>query len=89
MALFMVRIFLWIITLVMFFSYLQYSSQQSNNIQPATAVIILGSGIEKGRPSPTLKQRLDVGAAYAKRYPETLLVVTGGLGFQNRFLKQQ
>ncbi|MCG2607036.1 YdcF family protein [Acinetobacter sp. SM34] len=75
---------LWIITLVMFFSYLHYSSQQSNNMQPAAAVIILGSGIEKGRPSPTLKQRLDIGAAYAKQYPETLLVVTGGKGFQEQ-----
>lgn len=76
--------FLWISTLVIFFSYLQYSIQQSNTVQPAAAVIILGSGIENGRPSPTLKQRLDVGAAYAKRYPEALLVVTGGLGFKEQ-----
>lgn len=76
--------FLWISTLVIFFSYLQYSIQQSNAVQPASAVIILGSGIENGRPSPTLKQRLDVGAAYAKRYPEALLVVTGGLGFKEQ-----
>ena len=69
---------------MIFFSYLHYSSQQSNTVQPASAVIILGSGIENGRPSPTLKQRLDVGAAYAKRYPEALLVVTGGLGFKEQ-----
>lgn len=78
--------FLWLSTLVIFFSYLQYNIQQSNSntVQPAAAVIVLGSGIEKGRPSPTLKQRLDVGATYAKRYPETLLVVTGGLGFKEQ-----
>ena len=76
--------FLWLSTLVIFFSYLLYSIQQSNTVQPASAVIILGSGIEKGHPSPTLKQRLDVGAAYAKRYPETVLVVTGGLGFKEQ-----
>ncbi|WP_166167630.1 YdcF family protein [Acinetobacter sp. SA01] len=76
--------FLWLGTLVIFFSYLQYNIQQFNTVQPASAVIILGSGIEKGRPSPTLKQRLDVGAAYAKRYPEALLVVTGGLGFKEQ-----
>ncbi|MFH7764804.1 YdcF family protein [Acinetobacter sp. BSP-28] len=76
--------FLWLSTLVIFFSYLLYSIQQSNTVQPASAVIILGSGIEQGRPSPTLKQRLDVGAAYAKQYPETLLVMTGGLGFKEQ-----
>lgn len=76
--------FLWLSTLMIFFSYLLYSIQQSNTVQPASAVIILGSGIEKGHPSPTLKQRLDVGAAYAKRYPETVLVVTGGLGFKEQ-----
>ena len=76
--------FLWLGTLVIFFSYLQYNIQQFNTVQPASAVIILGSSIEKGRPSPTLKQRLDVGAAYAKRYPEALLVVTGGLGFKEQ-----
>ncbi len=76
--------FLWVSTLFIFFSYLQYSIQQSNTVQPASAVIILGSGIEKGRPSPTLKQRLDIGATYAKQYPETLLIVTGGKGFQEQ-----
>ena len=76
--------FLWLVTLVIFFGYLQYNIQQSNTMQPAAAVIILGSGIENNQPSPTLKQRLDVGAAYAKQYPKTLLVVTGGLGFQEQ-----
>lgn len=63
---------------------MQYNIQQSNTVQPASALIILGSGIENGHPSPTLKQRLDVGAAYAKHYPEALLVMTGGLGFKEQ-----
>lgn len=45
-------------------------------------MIVLGSGIENGQPSLTLKHRLDVSAAYAKQYPQTLLIMTGGLGFQ-------
>ena len=81
--------FLWITTLLIFFAYLQYTIQQNTTPQPAVAIIVLGSGIENGQPSPTLKQRLDVGAAYAKQYPEAILIMTGGLGFKEQITEAE
>ncbi|WP_407307287.1 YdcF family protein [Acinetobacter sp.] len=76
--------FLWLGTLLIFFAYLQYTIQQNTTAQPAAAIIVLGSGIENGKPSPTLKERLDVAATYAKQYPQAIMVMTGGLGFKER-----
>ena len=39
--------FLWLGTLLIFFAYLQYTIQQNTEAQPAAAIIVLGSGIEK------------------------------------------
>ena len=76
--------FLWLATLLIFFAYLHYTIQHNNPAQQAKAIIVLGSGIENGQPSPTLQQRLDVAASYAKDYPQTILVMTGGLGFKEQ-----
>lgn len=81
--------FLWLSTLLIFFGYLQYTIQQNMTPQPAAAIIVLGSGIENGQPSPTLKQRLDVGAAYAKQYPEAILIMTGGLEFREQMTEAE
>ncbi|MDK1684080.1 YdcF family protein [Acinetobacter terrestris] len=81
--------FLWLGTLLIFFAYLQYTIQQNTEAQPAAAIIVLGSGIENGQPSPTLKQRLDVAATYAKRYPQTIMLMTGGLGFKEQMTEAE
>lgn len=71
--------FLWLSSVLIFFLYLNHAIQQHATAQPTVAVIILGSGIENDQPSATLKQRLDIGAAYAQHYPKSVLVVSGGL----------
>lgn len=81
--------FLWLGTLLIFFVYLQYTIQQNLTPQPAAAIIVLGSGIENGQPSLTLKQRLEVAATYAKHYPQTIIVMTGGLGFKERMTEAE
>ncbi|WP_425915547.1 YdcF family protein [Acinetobacter sp. TSRC1-2] len=81
--------FVWLSTLLIFFAYLHYTIQHNNPAQQAKAIIVLGSGIENGQPSPTLKQRLDVAATYAKHYPQTIIVMTGGLGFKEQITEAE
>lgn len=71
---------LWLISLVAFFAYLQYAVQQSSAIPPVKAIIVLGSGIENGQPSPTLKARLDAAVPAVQNNPHAALIMTGGLG---------
>lgn len=81
--------FLWILSVAMFFSYIQFSISSNDSAQPAAAILVLGSGIENGQPSPTLKSRLDTAAEYAKQHPAALIIMTGGLGFQEKFTEAE
>lgn len=49
-------------------------------IQPVEAIIVLGSGLIQGKPSPTLQARLDRAAHIHKQSPNAIMIVTGGLG---------
>ena len=73
---------IWLITLLAFFGYLQYHSHQQQQVQPARAILVLGSGLVKNQPSPILKTRLDRAAEVAQQIPEALIIMTGGLGYQ-------
>lgn len=44
------------------------------------AVIVLGAGVSNGQVSPTLQYRLDAAYDYALKYPDALVVVSGGKG---------
>lgn len=81
--------FLWIISVLIFFVYLNQAIQHHATTQPAVAIIVLGSGIENNQPSATLKQRLDIAAAYAQNHPDSLLVVSGGLGIGQKKTEAQ
>ncbi len=72
---------IWLFSLVIFFAYLQYNTSKSADLPMLKAIIVLGSGIENGQPSPTLQARLDAAAPIAQQQPQTLLIMTGGLGF--------
>jgi len=75
---------IWLISLAGFFAYLQHSISQSEQIPPVKAIIVLGSGLEHGQPSPTLKARLDAGAAIALKNSDAALIMAGGLGFNEK-----
>lgn len=78
--------FLWLLSVAIFFAYIQYSSSRSDDhSQPVKAILVLGSGIENGQPSPTLQKRLDTAAIYALHHQDTLLIMTGGIGFQQKY----
>ncbi len=43
-------------------------------------VLILGCGVEKGKPSTILKERLDSAREYLEEHPESKVIVCGGRG---------
>ncbi len=55
-------------------------SSVPNSEKEADAVIVLGAGDSNGEVSLTLKYRLDAAYDYALKYPEALVVVSGGRG---------
>ena len=73
---------LWLLSLCCFFIYLKINKEADISSNSIHAVIVLGSGIEKNKPSATLALRLDQAASYAKNSPSLPIVVTGGLGFK-------
>lgn len=75
---------IWLITLFMFFGYLhiQILSSQHQPIDKLSAIIVLGSQVNHGQPSPPLASRLDTAAPIAQAFPTAKIVVTGGLGYK-------
>lgn len=75
---------LWMISVVVFFAYIQMSIHTNESTQPPAAILVLGSGISNGQPSPILKSRLDTAAKYAAHYPNALMIMTGGRNYRER-----
>ena len=80
---------IWLITLLAFFAYLQYHHHQQQQIQPTQAILVLGSGLVNNQPSPILKTRLDRAAQVAQQNPNALLIMTGGLGYQQQLTEAE
>ncbi|MDV2441919.1 YdcF family protein [Acinetobacter gerneri] len=72
---------LWAISLVGFFIYLSQSHQNISTDFKPQAIIVLGSGISQGIPTPTLAMRLDQAAVVAKHNPNAWMILSGGLDF--------
>src|SRR5690606_13739347 len=75
---------LWMISVAVFFAYIQMSIHSNESIQSPAAILVLGSGITNGQPSPILKSRLDTAAQYAAHYPDALMITTGGRNYRER-----
>lgn len=73
--------FAWLFSFILFVAMLQYKAKVFNQ-QPkyAKAIIVLGSGIRNGQPSPALKNRLDKAAMLSRELPDIPIIVSGGLG---------
>lgn len=72
---------IWFISVVVFFSYLKINLGPNSIQTPVSAIIVLGSGTEQGKPSPALQARLDAAAMLAKQQPQTLMVLSGGIDY--------
>ncbi|ATO19751.1 hypothetical protein BS636_08865 [Acinetobacter sp. LoGeW2-3] len=76
--------FAWIASVLIFFGYIQCNINSDNTQQPTKAILVLGSGSENNKPSPTLQKRLDAAAEYAQFHPKALIIMTGGLSFKEK-----
>lgn len=77
--------FLWCASFIYFIWVLQQTTNDQTSVPPVKAMIVLGAGIEKnGQPSPALAKRLDRAAPIALAQPNTLVIVSGGVGFSEK-----
>lgn len=72
----------WLISLVIFFSYIQIQKNKQQNNSQFKAILVLGSGLINNQASPTLQARLDKAAEVYSQSPDAIIIVTGGLGYQ-------
>lgn len=73
---------IWLISFGVFISSLQQQIKLSAQpIPQVAAIIILGSGTEDGKPTPTLANRLDKAVPIIQAQPQALVITTGGIGF--------
>ena len=71
----------WVGTLALFWAVLaRIASGVGEGPAPAT-ILVLGSGTPNGKASPVLQARLDLALQQAQRYPQALVVVSGGVDF--------
>ncbi|WP_347453011.1 YdcF family protein [Acinetobacter sp. ANC 7454] len=79
----------WLASVIIFFGFIASNINNENNQRTTKAILVLGSGIENDQPSPTLQKRLDAAAEYAQHHPDALIIMTGGLGFQEKFTEAE
>lgn len=73
---------LWLLTLAVFWAFLARASRTgAADATPPRAILVLGSGTPNGVASPTLAARLDLALAQAARFPDALVLVSGGTDF--------
>jgi uncharacterized SAM-binding protein YcdF (DUF218 family) len=74
-----VAVLVWVSTVALFWTVLaRIASGVSAGPAPAT-ILVLGSGTPNGKASPVLAARLDLALQQARRYPQALVVVSGGV----------
>ena len=72
---------LWCVSLGWFALTIQQNMRHAIESTPVKAIIVLGSGVENGKPSAALAKRLDAAVPVAKTSPQALLILSGGLDF--------
>ena len=81
----MLALLAWLISLALFFrqlAQLPTGEQAAQAVQTAPrALIVLGSGTPKGVASPALQARLNLAHDLAKRFPQAVVAVSGGVDF--------
>ncbi len=76
-----VGFWLWLASLLLFFLQIAQAGREGPDLSaaPPGAILVLGSGTNHCRPSPTLRQRLERGLDLARIYPQARVVVSGGV----------
>lgn len=71
----------WLCSVALFWAVLARTEASVAATDPPAAILVLGSGSANGRPSPTLAARLDLALQQARRFPQAIVVVSGGVDF--------
>ena len=73
---------LWLCSVAAFWAYLASTSGGTAATgQPPAVILVLGSGTPNGKASPVLAARLDTALGQARRFPDAVVVVSGGIDF--------
>lgn len=75
----------WLGTVLVFWAVLATKAGYQPQSLPASAIVVLGSGTPNGKASPVLAARLDLALELATRYPNAMVVVSGGIDFGQTF----
>lgn len=71
----------WCVSLSWFALTIHHNMSRPIASTPVNAIIVLGSGVENGKPSPALAKRLDAAVPLVTNLPHALLILSGGLDF--------
>jgi uncharacterized SAM-binding protein YcdF (DUF218 family) len=71
----------WLCTVAAFWAVLAGVGHGSITAVAPKAIVVLGSGTPNGKVSPVLAARLDVALEQARRFPDAVVVVSGGVDF--------
>ena len=71
----------WVCTVAVFWTVLAHVASGVGAGPDPAAILVLGSGTPNGKASPVLQARLDLALQQAQRYPQALVVVSGGVDF--------
>lgn len=71
----------WLVSLGYFAWLLSQYSNNQNHALPVRAIIVLGSGVKDGQPTPTLANRLDAAVSLIRNNPQSVIILSGGLDF--------
>lgn len=74
-----VGLFVWLVSLLWFWSRLFSLGLEPQQVPQVQAIVVLGSGTLNGHPRPVLAARLDTAAELAKLQPKALIAVCGGI----------
>lgn len=74
-----VGLFVWLVSLLWFWSRLFSLGLEPQQVPQVQAIVVLGSSTLNGQPRPVLAARLDTTAALAKLQPKALIAVCGGI----------
>lgn len=75
-------VFVWLATVAVFWTILATRASADLPATAPAAIVVLGSGSPGATASPTLVARLDLALRDAARYPDALVVVSGGISFR-------
>jgi uncharacterized SAM-binding protein YcdF (DUF218 family) len=71
----------WLCTVAAFWAVLAGAGHERVTSAKPRAIVVLGSGTPNGKASPVLAARLDVALEQARRFPDAVVVVSGGVDF--------